>query len=239
MERTGEKKAAAAMPLLVQLEGRRCLVVGGGRVAERKIAALLPTGARVTVVSPAISERIAGWLAAGELAGAALRGYEPSDGEDAFLVVAATDRPDVNARVCEDARARGQLVNAAERPELGNVTWPAVLRRGRLTVAVSTAGASPAAAVAIRDRIDALLGAEAERLLEFLEAFRREALERVADAERRGALLRELLSGDVFARQQTETGDGEGDSAVSGFEAYVAQMRRRLELAAAERPEQE
>ncbi|MFK7694195.1 bifunctional precorrin-2 dehydrogenase/sirohydrochlorin ferrochelatase [Paenibacillus sp. HJGM_3] len=209
-----------ALPMQVRLAGRPCLVVGGGRVAERKIAVLLEAGAAVHVVSPDVSDRVQAWIDAGAVT-ASRRAYATEDGEGAFLLVAATDQAAVNARVAADGAARGQLVNAAASPELGSVTLPAVLRRGRLVVAVSTTGASPAAAAAIRDRIAALLGDEAERLLEFLERFRREALARVPDAARRRELLRDAMRGDVFARLAAE-----------GWDAYERDMLARLEAAA-------
>jgi precorrin-2 dehydrogenase/sirohydrochlorin ferrochelatase len=207
------------LPMMVRMKGRSCLVVGGGRVAERKAAALLEAGAAVTVVSPSFTEQLKLWAEEGLLF-LEEREYAPGEGEAAFLIVAATDRQDVNEHISSVAAMRGQLVNSASEPLLGSVILPAVLRRGPLTVTVSTAGASPAAAIAIRDRIDALLGEDVERLLNYLECFRRMAKARVPDATLRRQLLKRLVSGDVFSRLSND-----------GWKDYEAEMQRLLEEA--------
>jgi len=140
-------------PICVDMAGRACLVVGGGMVAERKASGLLESGARVTMVSPALTARLEAWAHEGQIR-VIRRGYEPGDLADQSLVFVATDDGAVNATVAADARAAGVLINAADDPAHCDFILPAVLRRGALTVAVSTGGASPALSRAVRDELE-------------------------------------------------------------------------------------
>ncbi|HEV8458071.1 MAG TPA: bifunctional precorrin-2 dehydrogenase/sirohydrochlorin ferrochelatase [Methylomirabilota bacterium] len=140
-------------PICVDMAGRACLVVGGGMVAERKASGLLESGARVTVVSPALTARLEAWAHEGQIR-VIRRGYEPGDLADQSLVFVATDDGEVNATVAADARAAGVLTNAADDPAHCDFIIPAVLTRGALTVAVSTGGASPALSRAVRDELE-------------------------------------------------------------------------------------
>ncbi|HEV8585142.1 MAG TPA: bifunctional precorrin-2 dehydrogenase/sirohydrochlorin ferrochelatase [Methylomirabilota bacterium] len=143
-------------PLFVDLEGRPCVVLGGGAVAVRKVEGLLAAGAVVTVVSPALDERLAALASEGRIAHVA-RGYADGDLAGAALAFAATDDGAVNGAVAREGRARGVWVNAADDPAHCDAILPAVVRRGAVTVAVSTGGASPALARAVRERIEAAL----------------------------------------------------------------------------------
>ena len=149
----------AYYPLSLDMTERRCLVVGGGPVAERKAAGLLDAGARLTVVSPAATDRMHDW-ARTERIRLRLREYAAGDLAGHSVVFVATDAGRVNARVARDARAAGVLINAADDPAHCDFILPAVLRRGELTVAVSTGGASPALARAVRDELGAYLDRE-------------------------------------------------------------------------------
>lgn len=184
-------------PILVDVKGKLCLVVGGGQVAERRIASLLEAKARVAVVSPTFSERIAGWLQEGKIEGRQ-RSYETGDNEGAFLVVAATDSAEVNDRICGDAMRAGQLINMCERPERGNFIVPSTVRRGRLVISVSTSGASPTVAAAIRRQIEAEFGDEYEIYLDFLSEFRLKVQELVKDTNQRHEWLRAVLRMNVL-----------------------------------------
>jgi siroheme synthase-like protein len=140
-------------PLLLEGSAIHALVVGGGRVAARKASALLDAGASVRVVAPRVGDEL---RIAATRHGARLRllerEYEPGDLGAATLVVAATERRDVNARVAADARAAHRLVNVADAPAEGNCATVAAHRAGRLVVGVS-AGGVPNAAARIRDAI--------------------------------------------------------------------------------------
>lgn len=184
-------------PILVDVKGKRCLVVGGGQVAERRIASLLEAKAQVTVVSPSFSQQIGAWVRDGIVEGRQ-RPYETGDGAGAFLVVAATDAADVNDRICGDAMRAGQLINMCERPELGNFIVPSTVRRGKLVISVSTSGASPTVAAAIRRQIEAEFGDEYEIYLDFLSEFRLRVQELVKDTNQRHEWLRAVLRLNVL-----------------------------------------
>jgi precorrin-2 dehydrogenase len=149
----------AYYPVCLEMTERRCLVIGGGPVAERKVAGLLEAGARLTVVSPSAMGRLRDWARADRVR-LLLREYAASDLDGHSIVFVATDDERVNAHVARDARAAGVLVNAADDPAHCDFILPAVLRRGELTVAVSTGGASPALARTVRDELDAYLDRE-------------------------------------------------------------------------------
>lgn len=185
-------------PVLVNLGGKSCLVVGGGRVAARKAVSLAQAGARVLVVSPAVTP---GLLSMAETGVVSLRRrpYEPADLEGVFLVFAAADRR-VNERVAAEARALGKPVNVADDPALCDFFVPAVLRRGPLTVAVSTGGASPALAARIRDHLAAFFPAGWGPFLEFLGEVRERLCREVGDPLKRRSLLEEMAGPLVWEK---------------------------------------
>jgi siroheme synthase-like protein len=182
--------ASPYYPVFLDLAGRACLVVGGGPVAEGKVAGLLAAGARVTVVSPTVTARLAGWLADGRVAHRA-REYRAEDLGGQRVAFVATDDAAVTGAVAADGRARSVWVNAADEPARCDFILPAIIRRGRLVVAVSTGGASPAAARAIREELEGYLTEEHAALVE-LAADAREDLRRrgvpAGPARWRGAL---------------------------------------------------
>jgi precorrin-2 dehydrogenase/sirohydrochlorin ferrochelatase len=160
--------------IFLKLEGRPVLVVGGGPVAERKIAALLASGAVVTVVSPDATAPIEELAQAGRLRWSR-RPYERGDIGDARLVYVAVGRAEVSRAAREDALLVGAWVNVADEPDLCDFFVPAVVQRGDLAIAISTNGASPALARRIREALDAQFGPEYEAALEELRAIRDEA----------------------------------------------------------------
>jgi precorrin-2 dehydrogenase/sirohydrochlorin ferrochelatase len=152
-------------PLSLKLNGRPCLVVGGGAVAERKVASLLECGADVTVVAPDATDQIRS--ASGRIKFIE-RPFELSDVAGALLVIAATNNPGVNSAVADAARASGALVNVVDVPDLCDFYVPALVTRGDLQITVSTGGASPALAKRIRIDLDRQFGPEFEAYLELL-----------------------------------------------------------------------
>lgn len=171
-------------PVFLALDRRRCVVVGGGPVAERRVDGLLAAGATVTVVSPTLTAALAALAAAGRITHEP-RGYRPGDLAGFDLAFAATDTGDVNGAVAAEARQHGIWVNAADDPARCTFILPALVRRGDLTVAVATGGTSPALARAIRDDLEAHLTAEYATLAEIAAEVRRElrAAGRVATAK--------------------------------------------------------
>jgi siroheme synthase-like protein len=156
---------SAYYPVFLDLADRPSLVVGGGPVAEGKVAGLLAAGARVTVVSPTVTAPLAGWAAEGRVTHRA-RAYRAEDLDGQQVAFVATDDAAVTRAVAADGRARGVWVNAADEPARCDFILPAVIRRGRLVVAVSTGGASPAAARAIREELEGYLTEDHAALVE-------------------------------------------------------------------------
>jgi siroheme synthase-like protein len=186
-------------PVFVEMENRPVLVVGGGEVAERKVEGLLAAGAAVRVVSPSLTPRLAALAAAGRIRHEA-RPYQPGDLAGFALAFVATGDEPVNAAVAREGRRRGVWVNAADDPAHCDFILPAVLRRGELTVAVATGGASPALARAVRQELEAYLTDDYAVLAEIVAEVRRElrARQRAPDAETwhraLGADLRALVA---------------------------------------------
>lgn len=207
--------AAPPFPVHLQLDGRKCLVVGGGAVAHRKVKGLLLAGAHVTVVSPSLKRGLTGLLhrtAPGRLRHLP-RPFRPRDLEGSLLAVAATDDPAVNQRVAEAARRQGTLVNVVDSPRACDFLVPSVLRRGPLCISVSTSGASPALAKSLREELQRLYGPSFGRGLSWLSrlrgrlltsslpaAKRRKALKRLAAPPMLGLLRRDPRE---FRRQST------------------------------------
>ena len=159
-------------PIRLDLRGRRCLVVGGGGVALRKIDGLLEEGARVTVVASAPCDGVSGLAAAGEI-DLQRRPYRDGEGSGFTLVFAATDDRDVNRRVFRDADDAGVWANVADDPELCNFHLPARVKRGTLQLGVASAGEAPFAVRRLRRLLEARFGEEWAEWMEAAGRFRR------------------------------------------------------------------
>jgi len=168
-----ERAAAEYYPVLLDLRGRACAVIGGGAVAEGKVDRLLAAGARVTVVSPSLTARLAAWAGESRLRHVA-RAYAAGDlAGHALAFVAVGDRA-VAAAVAEEARRLGIWANAADDPARCDFILPSVLRRGRLVVSVSTGGASPGLARAIREDLEERFTADFGALIDLVAEVRNE-----------------------------------------------------------------
>jgi precorrin-2 dehydrogenase len=183
--------------MFLKLTGRRCLVVGAGAVAESKIAGLLDAEATVCVVAPEATPQIQSWAAAGQIEWLA-RQWEPDDLDDMFLVVAATDSPDLHKQIFAEAGRRGVLCNVVDVPELCDFYYPAVVQRGALQIAVSTGGQSPALAQRLRRELEEQFGPEYETWLQQLGKEREKLFAATMDPEERRRLLHDLASADAF-----------------------------------------
>jgi len=182
----------------LDLNGKECLVVGGGQVAERKVRSLLECGARVWVVSPEIS---AGLKSLAQEGGISYRRgyYRAGDLKGVFLVIGSTDREEVNRQVAEDCAARGLLVNIVDDPTKGNFFVPAVVRRGALTIAVSTGGRSPLLARRIREELEKTYGPQYEKFLNMLGDLREDVIRKVGDGEKKRDILESLVDDLVLS----------------------------------------
>jgi siroheme synthase-like protein len=161
-------------PANLLLGGRRCVVVGAGRIAARKIEALLDAGGVVHVVAPELGDEVRGWVADGRLT-ADERGFEDADLDGAWLATAATSEPAVNRAVFEAGEARRVWVNAADDPEHCSFTLMSVVRQGDLVVTVGTGGRSPALATYLKDHVATEMGPEWATLLDLLSEAREAA----------------------------------------------------------------
>ena len=161
------RPALLGYPANLLVGGRRCVVVGAGRVAARKIEGLLEAGAAVHVVAPDLGPEVRAWRDDGRLT-VDQRPFEPGDLDDAWLATAATPDPAVNAAVYEAGEARRVFVNAADDPAHCSFTLMSVVRRGDLVVTIGTGGRSPALATYLKDHVATEMGPEWEALLELL-----------------------------------------------------------------------
>ena len=211
-ERGRTWKTRPYYPAILDLTGRRALVVGAGRVGEGKIRGLLNAGARVRVVSLEATEQVQTWAREGEIE-LLLRPYERSDLDDCFLVIAATERSDTNERVFADAEERNMLCNVVDVTALCNFILPSIMRRGNLAIAVSTAGASPALARKIRLELEQLYGDEYELALEILGSLRDELKARYPDPHDRKVIFERIVYSDFMDMVR------QGDTA--GLETWI------------------
>lgn len=184
---------AHSYPMMVDLQNRNVLVVGGGIVGERKIRSLLPTGANIKVVSPTITDEIRR-LAKQKRIHLQLRKYRSSDGDNCFFVIAATDQALVNLQIYEDAQKRNQWINVVDQPSLCNFTVPSVFKRGKLTISISTEGASPSLAKQIRHDLESQYGDEYALLLEITQEIRAKLQWEIDDPKTRYHLMKELVN---------------------------------------------
>lgn len=160
-------------PVGLVVAGRRVVLVGGGRIAARRLAALLGAGAVVEVVAPEVGGAVRDAVDAGRVSWRA-RSFEPADLDGAWFALSATGDPAVDAAVAAAALERQVWVASADDPSASTATIPSVLREGDVTVTVSTGGRSPALAAWLRDRIAAGLGPEVATLLDLMAEIREE-----------------------------------------------------------------
>lgn len=190
-------------PLFLKLEGRRCLVVGSGSVAQSKILSLLDSGAKVRVVAPQANAAVKEWARAGVIVWETRR-FEATDLDGTFLVIAATSSSTVNGTVFREAQQRNILCNAVDDPKHCDFYYGAVVRRGQLQVAISTEGQSPALAQRIRSELEAQFGPEYAGWVEELGLIRERLFASGIDPESRRRLLHELASRDAFAERESQ-----------------------------------
>ncbi|HSL29673.1 MAG TPA: bifunctional precorrin-2 dehydrogenase/sirohydrochlorin ferrochelatase [Anaerolineales bacterium] len=184
-------------PVYIQLRGQPCVVIGGGKIAEGKVKGLLDVQANVTVISPDLTPRLRE-LAETKQIVHWRRLYQPGDLTGAFLVICATDQAEANHQVWQDATANRQLVNVVDDTPRCNFIAPSILRKGDLTIAISTSGKAPALAVRLKERFQRELGPEYERFLELAGELREPLAQHVPDFERRKALWYELVDSEIL-----------------------------------------
>jgi precorrin-2 dehydrogenase / sirohydrochlorin ferrochelatase len=179
-------------PMFVDLQGKRCLVVGGGDIATRKVQGLLDAEARVVVVSPILCQALATLAAQGVIAHRP-RPFRADDVLGCTLVIGATDQSEVNMAVSKAARAHDVWVNVVDTPEACDFIAPAVVRRGALQIAISTGGHSPTLAKRIRMQLEEVYGPEYGKLLEKLGRERGRIRQLIRDPDLRKAYYERLV----------------------------------------------
>ena len=195
-------------PVFLDIEGRRCLVVGGGPVATEKVQKLVEHGSRVRLVSPDVTEELRDMVATGAVAEHHARTYRPEDLDGCFLVIAATNLDAINRMVWQDAEARGLVVNVVDVPPLCNFIVPSIVRRGELAIAISTGGASPVVAKRIRRDLEERYGDEWEALVALLRDLRDDLKARYPDMPSRRDAVERLMESDIVERLARQDEDG-------------------------------
>ena len=185
-------------PIYLQLHEQPCVVIGGGKIAEGKVEGLLAAEAKVTVVSPELTSHLHILVEQNQITHIA-RVYQTGDLARAFIVICATDQTEINHQVWQEASANGQLVNVVDDTPRCNFIAPAILRKGDLTIAISTAGKAPALAVRLKERLQNQIGSEYERFLELSGQLREPLAHHVPDFETRKALWYELVDSDALS----------------------------------------
>ena len=191
-------------PMFLKLEGRECLVVGAGKVGEPKIGGLLETGARIRVVALDASPTVREWARAGKIE-LELRAFLAEDLDGAFVAVVATNSRTLNERVYDEAQRRGVLCNVVDVPDLCDFFYPAVVRRGDLQIAISTAGQSPSLAQKIRQQLEKQFGPGYAAWVAELGETRRLILASDLDEERKLELLHTLASREALEAALADT----------------------------------
>jgi precorrin-2 dehydrogenase/sirohydrochlorin ferrochelatase len=183
-------------PICLDLEARTCVVVGGGRVAERKVLGLLSCNAKVSVISPVLTEELQLQHASGTIEWID-REYRQGDLAQAFLVIAATDDEETQKQVYVEADTNNLLLNVADVPQRCNFILPASAKQGDLTISVSTAGKSPALARKIRMELEKRYGPEYRVLVDILGAVRPQVLASGMEQLENEDLFKQLLHDDM------------------------------------------
>lgn len=200
---------SSLFPMFVKLDGRRCLVVGAGKIGEPKIASLIDTGASIRVVALEATEAVHEWARKGKIA-LELRAFAPQDLADTFLAVIATSSNDLNRFIYGEAQRRGVVCNVVDVPEYCDFYYPAVVRRGDLQIAISTYGHSPSLSQKLRQQLERQFGPGYARWVAELGETRKLVLASQLNPQRKRDLLHSLAS-----RQALEAAILESKSAES------------------------
>ena len=183
-------------PAFLDLRNRPVLVVGGGMIAERKVETLLETGALVTVVSPEITEQLRNHAQSRRIT-LLQRVFASADIDGMSLVISATDDPETQTHVASVAASKNVFVNTVDKPELCSFIVPAILRRGDITIAISTAGKSPALAAELRVRLGRVLTEDFARTATVLGTVRHEVHEQFTDSDERKRVFDSIINSGI------------------------------------------
>jgi len=196
-------------PVNLDMRNRKCLVVGGGSVGTRKVMTLLECGAKVTVVSTDVAEKLQE-LSDSDIIKLEKRPFHISDLDEMFLVIGATDNQEINRKIHSEAERLGILCNIADRPEDCNFILPAIVNRGDLIIAISTSGKSPAFAKKMRKDLEKKFGTEYAEFLKLMGEIRNKLLSEDHEPEAHKHLFEQLIKRDLvkmIKERQTENID--------------------------------
>lgn len=192
-----QKNSRRYFPLLLNIEGKKCLVIGGGKVAYRKAKIMLSFGAKITVIAPQISSAIKS-LARNQHLTLKQRKVKRTDLRGAELIFAATDDPELNARIATWAKADSIPINVVDAPDLCTFIMPAILQRGALQITISTAGEFPALAQKIRNQLALLFPSDFAPFLKLLGKYRRRIIKLNYDKQTKQILLSRLCDDNLY-----------------------------------------
>ena len=198
-------------PMFVKLTGKQVLVVGAGKVGEPKIGGLIDTGARINVVAIEASAQVREWAREGKIE-LELRPFIASDLDGKFLAVVATASNELNRRIYRESELRGVLCNVVDVPEYCDFFYPAVVRRGDLQIAISTAGQSPSLAQKLRHQLERQFGEGYAAWVEQLGETRRLILASDLDKQTKWELLHSLASREAFEAAVAKIPEPSGQS---------------------------
>ena len=184
-------------PVHLDIKGRDVLVVGGGGVGTRKVKTLLDCGARVTVVSREVSDKLQTLAASGDIS-LEKRSYRSDDLNGKFLVIGATNDMKLNRQISDDAEQLNTLCNIADRPEVCNFILPSIVRRDDLVITISTSGKSPAMAKKLRKELEKQYGEQYGALLRLMGAIRKKLLSQAHEPEAHKPLFEQLINSDLL-----------------------------------------
>jgi uroporphyrin-III C-methyltransferase/precorrin-2 dehydrogenase/sirohydrochlorin ferrochelatase len=184
------------LPIFVKIEDRPCLVVGGGKVAARKVRLLVKAGANITLVSPELCDEIEAAVKQGTVKHVKRR-FQDADLDEAVLVIAATDDEELNRSVSALAMQQRIPVNVVDNPSLCSFIMPSIIDRSPVQIAVSTGGASPVLARLLRARLEGFIPAAYGRLAKLVDGFRQRAKDQITDPEQRRYFWESILQGRV------------------------------------------
>jgi siroheme synthase-like protein len=183
-------------PLFLNISGKSCIVMGGGKIAERKVAMLLKFNAEVKLISPKITGALSKLSKSGKIE-VIEREYEDGDLEGASLVFAATNRREINERIKKEAQTKGIPVNVVDDPVLCDFIVPSIVKKGPIIIAVSTSGVLPSLSKKLRKEISEYITADYIKYAHIIGKFRKLLIEKVENRKKRAEIMAEISKTDM------------------------------------------
>jgi len=183
-------------PLFLDISGKSCIVIGGGKIAERKVAMLLKFNAQVKVISPKINGALSKLLKSGKIA-VIEREYKDGDLDGASLVFAATNKKDINVRIKKEAAMKGILVNVVDDPVLCDFIVPSIVKKGPIVIAISTSGVLPSLSKKLRKEISEYITEDYIKYVNIVGYFRKYLINNVKNKRKRAEIMAEISNTDM------------------------------------------